>query len=238
MDTPIRVETTPEEISRCRYARALVEVDLRAPLCPGVWIGEEQRWQRFAYELIPLKDNFKGIVEPMSTTGETTLIEEHWHTVPPRRRPLSIRLNPGQQENIKTQNSPNGNSNMPAKSSERRSKDTPSIAGKTSDKSTECRFIDAGLEIELHHYAQWKRMKEVLLHTIRNEQAAFVQGRSIHVHTLPVQDILHSLKHRKGKSAFMAIKMDLQSAYDSVEWESYNGDAPFGVSTTLDPMGP
>ncbi|KAK1280200.1 hypothetical protein QJS04_geneDACA022399 [Acorus gramineus] len=207
-----------------------------------------------------VKDNFKGIVEPMSTTGETTLIEEHWHTVPPRRRPLSIRLNPGQQENIKTQNSPNGNSNMPAKSSERRSKDTPSIAGKTSDKSTElshsdtrpnvttigeyshidtrCRFIDAGLEIELHHYAQWKRMKEVLLHTIRNEQAAFVQGRSIHVHTLPVQDILHSLKHRKGKSAFMAIKMDLQSAYDSVEWESYNGDAPFGVSTTLDPMGP
>ncbi|KAK1287040.1 hypothetical protein QJS10_CPB19g00212 [Acorus calamus] len=51
--TPIRVETTIEDIGRCRYARALVEVDLRLPLCPGIWIGEDRRWQAFVYERIP-----------------------------------------------------------------------------------------------------------------------------------------------------------------------------------------
>ncbi|KAK1317290.1 hypothetical protein QJS10_CPA05g01668 [Acorus calamus] len=48
--TPIRVETTVEEVGRCRYARALVEVDLRQPLCPGVRMGVNGRWQRFVYE--------------------------------------------------------------------------------------------------------------------------------------------------------------------------------------------
>ncbi|KAK1285048.1 hypothetical protein QJS10_CPB20g00846 [Acorus calamus] len=51
--TPIRVETTVEDVGRCRYARALVEVDLWQPLCPGIYIGENQRWQKFTYERTP-----------------------------------------------------------------------------------------------------------------------------------------------------------------------------------------
>ncbi|KAK1314716.1 hypothetical protein QJS10_CPA06g01100 [Acorus calamus] len=51
--TPIKVETTTEETGHCRYARALVEIDLRLPLCPGIWIGAERRWQSFIYERIP-----------------------------------------------------------------------------------------------------------------------------------------------------------------------------------------
>ncbi|KAK1300609.1 G-type lectin S-receptor-like serine/threonine-protein kinase [Acorus calamus] len=48
------VETTIEDIGRCRYARTLVEVDLRHPLCPGVSIGTTGHWQPFVYEKIPV----------------------------------------------------------------------------------------------------------------------------------------------------------------------------------------
>ncbi|KAK1309681.1 hypothetical protein QJS10_CPA08g00452 [Acorus calamus] len=98
------------------------------------------------------KDDDKGIVEPMSTTGETTLKEEQWHIVPPRRHPRSIRANLAQQEDIKTQNSPNGNSHLPVKSSQRMSKDTPSVAGKTSDKYIEP--VKPGPSSEQKSYSQ------------------------------------------------------------------------------------
>ncbi|KAK1309261.1 hypothetical protein QJS10_CPA09g00565 [Acorus calamus] len=62
------------------------------------------------------------------------------------------------------------------------------------------------------------RMKTLLPDLIGAEQGAFVQGRSIHGHLLLVQDVLHALKVRRGKSALFAAKIDLASAYDSAEW--------------------
>ncbi|KAK1319191.1 hypothetical protein QJS10_CPB04g01081 [Acorus calamus] len=52
------------------------------------------------------------------------------------------------------------------------------------------------------------------------EQRAFVPNRSMHAHLLLVQDIMHSLHIRRGRHALMAAKIDLASAYDSVEWGS------------------
>ncbi|KAK1325374.1 hypothetical protein QJS10_CPA01g01441 [Acorus calamus] len=62
------------------------------------------------------------------------------------------------------------------------------------------------------------RLKTVLPHLVGQEQGAFISGRSIHAHLLLVQDILHSLRRRPRSKALMAVKVDLASAYDSVEW--------------------
>ncbi|KAK1291255.1 hypothetical protein QJS10_CPB17g00048 [Acorus calamus] len=63
------------------------------------------------------------------------------------------------------------------------------------------------------------RLKEVLPHIIGQEQGAFIPGRSIHSHLLLVQEMMHSLKYGCGRKALMAAKVDLESAYDSIEWE-------------------
>ncbi|KAK1261700.1 hypothetical protein QJS04_geneDACA000894 [Acorus gramineus] len=62
------------------------------------------------------------------------------------------------------------------------------------------------------------RLKPVLMQLVGKEQGAFVPHRSIHAHLLLFQDMLHSLQHRKGKHALFAAKIDLASAYDSIEW--------------------
>ncbi|KAK1324385.1 hypothetical protein QJS10_CPA01g00629 [Acorus calamus] len=62
------------------------------------------------------------------------------------------------------------------------------------------------------------RLKKVLPVLVGQEQGAFVLDRSIHSHLLLVQEIMHSLRCRRGKYTLMAAKIDLQSAYDSVEW--------------------
>ncbi|KAK1307284.1 hypothetical protein QJS10_CPA10g01431 [Acorus calamus] len=97
--TPIKVETTVEDIGRCRYARALVEVDLRLPLCPGIRIGQQQRWQPFIYERIPHVCQRCGRIDhianncPIKLGSSTQQLSQQtmdedgpWQVVPPRRR--------------------------------------------------------------------------------------------------------------------------------------------------------
>ncbi|KAK1308804.1 hypothetical protein QJS10_CPA09g00704 [Acorus calamus] len=64
------------------------------------------------------------------------------------------------------------------------------------------------------------RLKAVLPSLVGLEQGAFVPNRSMHAHLLLVQDIMHSLHIRRGRHALIAAKIDLASAYDSVEWGS------------------
>ena len=49
-------------------------------------------------------------------------------------------------------------------------------------------------------------------------QSAFIPGRWITENQLIVQEILHSFKRRKVKGGFVAMKIDLQKAYDRVNW--------------------
>lgn len=52
---------------------------------------------------------------------------------------------------------------------------------------------------------------------IGSEQAAFVPGRYIHDNTIMAQEIIRGYG-RKNISARCMIKMDLQKAYDSIQW--------------------
>ena len=62
------------------------------------------------------------------------------------------------------------------------------------------------------------RLREVLPRLISPAQSAFIPGRWIAENQLIVQEILHSFKKRKVKGGFVAVKLDLQKAYDRVNW--------------------
>lgn len=53
---------------------------------------------------------------------------------------------------------------------------------------------------------------------ISPSQSAFIPNRWIAENQVIVQDVLHSFKTRKTKPGLMAIKLDLQKAYDGVNW--------------------
>ena len=62
------------------------------------------------------------------------------------------------------------------------------------------------------------RLRGVLSSLISLTQSAFIPGRWIAENQLIVQEILHSFKIRKVKGGFVAMKLDLQKAYDKVNW--------------------
>ena len=49
-------------------------------------------------------------------------------------------------------------------------------------------------------------------------QSTFVPGKKGIDNTIIVQEIVHSISKAKGKEGFMAIKIDLEKAYDKLEW--------------------
>jgi len=66
------------------------------------------------------------------------------------------------------------------------------------------------------------RLKKWLPMLIENEQSAFVENRQIQDNILIVQEVLHQLKIRNKKKKFQAIlKLDMQKAYDRVEWDFF-----------------
>uniref|UniRef100_A0A803QBR4 Reverse transcriptase domain-containing protein n=1 Tax=Cannabis sativa TaxID=3483 RepID=A0A803QBR4_CANSA len=63
------------------------------------------------------------------------------------------------------------------------------------------------------------RLRGVLPRIISPNQAAFVRGRSIAENSMIARQIVHSMKKRKGKRGFMMIKLDLEKAYDKMDWD-------------------
>ena len=49
-------------------------------------------------------------------------------------------------------------------------------------------------------------------------QAAFVPGRKGTDNTIIVQELIHMVSRKKGRTGFMAVKIDLEKAYDKLEW--------------------
>jgi hypothetical protein len=62
------------------------------------------------------------------------------------------------------------------------------------------------------------RLRAIIPNLVSPTQLAFIPGRWIAENQLIVQEILHSFKKRKVKGGFVAVKLDLQKAYDRVHW--------------------
>lgn len=63
------------------------------------------------------------------------------------------------------------------------------------------------------------KLRPYLDKIISPAQSAFIPNRWIAENQVIVQEILHSFKSNKTKPGLMAIKLDLQKAYDKVSWE-------------------
>jgi hypothetical protein len=63
------------------------------------------------------------------------------------------------------------------------------------------------------------RFKPILNKIISPTQSAFLKGWSIHDNTILAHEIFHSMKQKKGNRGLMALKLDMEKAFDYMEWE-------------------
>lgn len=50
-------------------------------------------------------------------------------------------------------------------------------------------------------------------------QASFISKRHTSDNIIIVQELIHSMKRKTGKSGCVAIKVDLEKAYDRIRWD-------------------
>ena len=62
------------------------------------------------------------------------------------------------------------------------------------------------------------RLRPYLEKLVSPYQAAFVLGRRGVDNTIIIQELIHSIGRTKGRKGYMAIKIDLEKAYDKLEW--------------------
>lgn len=62
------------------------------------------------------------------------------------------------------------------------------------------------------------RLKEVISKLISPFQAAFVPGRTIQENAILGQEVLHSMKAKRGRKGLLAEKLDMEKAYNRMEW--------------------
>ena len=63
------------------------------------------------------------------------------------------------------------------------------------------------------------RMRPVLQRIIDPTQSAFIPQRTIHDNILVAHEIVNKFHHMKGKKGYVALKLDMEKAYDRVEWD-------------------
>ena len=62
------------------------------------------------------------------------------------------------------------------------------------------------------------KLKPFLSDLIHPLQASFIPGRKASDNVIMVQEIIHSMSLPRSKIGYMAIKIDLEKAYDRLEW--------------------
>lgn len=63
------------------------------------------------------------------------------------------------------------------------------------------------------------RMRHFMGTLISPNQCSFVPGRHSSDNIIIAQEIFHSMRLKKGETGWMAIKVDLEKAYDRLRWE-------------------
>ena len=63
------------------------------------------------------------------------------------------------------------------------------------------------------------RLQALLPDLIGPNQTSFVHGRHIVDNIVVAQEVVHSMHRKTGKKGFMAIKVDLEKAYDQLNWD-------------------
>ena len=79
------------------------------------------------------------------------------------------------------------------------------------------------------------RIKPFLSKLIGPAQTCFFPRRNIFDTLIIAQKIIHSMRRKKGKTRLMAIKVDLEKAYDMLKWEFIRDtlrDARFSIDFT------
>jgi hypothetical protein len=61
-------------------------------------------------------------------------------------------------------------------------------------------------------------LKVVLPKIISPLQSAFVPSRNIQNNSILAHKLLHFFKNKKGKWGFMFLNMDMEKAFDKLEW--------------------
>ena len=63
------------------------------------------------------------------------------------------------------------------------------------------------------------RMRPILQRIIHPTQSAFIPQRTIHDNILIAHEVVNKFKHMKGKKGYVALKLDMEKAYDRIEWD-------------------
>lgn len=63
------------------------------------------------------------------------------------------------------------------------------------------------------------RLKPLLQKIISAEQGTFLSGRCINDNVLLAQEILHSMRYRRVAASHVAVKVDMEKAYDMLHWD-------------------
>ncbi|XP_050222138.1 uncharacterized protein LOC126672232 [Mercurialis annua] len=63
-----------------------------------------------------------------------------------------------------------------------------------------------------------RRLQQIMPVIIGPEQTSFVAGRHITDNIILAQEAMHSMRKKTGKRGYMAIKIDLEKAYDKISW--------------------
>lgn len=62
------------------------------------------------------------------------------------------------------------------------------------------------------------RLRPHLNHIISPNQNAFISGRGWDINLVVVNEIMYSMNGKKGKKGWFALKIDLEKAYNRLEW--------------------
>ncbi|WCJ40291.1 DNAse I-like superfamily protein [Euphorbia peplus] len=62
------------------------------------------------------------------------------------------------------------------------------------------------------------RLKPLMPQLVLPQQTSFVAGRNITDNIIIAQEAIHSMRKKNGKSGWMALKVDLEKAYDRLRW--------------------